>query len=96
MNAPATYSPPTDRRELRPRPGLHIFRFRDVRNPLQPTAEMGSFSFGTYTDLQLGDEAIGRQSSKGRFASLCGERRAKGGEGGRSEELGWSIELFVK
>eukprot|EP00913_Durusdinium_trenchii_P008499 g7981.t1 len=63
--------------------GLHIFRFRDVRNPLQPTAEMGSFSFGTYTDLQLGDEAIGRQSSKGRFASLCGERRAKGGEGGK-------------
>ncbi|CAK9075671.1 unnamed protein product [Durusdinium trenchii] len=33
--------------------GLHIFRFRDVRNPLQPTAEMGSFSFGTYTDLHM-------------------------------------------
>lgn len=31
--------------------GLHIFRFRPVRNPLQPTDTMGHFGFGTYTDL---------------------------------------------
>eukprot|EP00438_Fugacium_kawagutii_P030295 Skav235058 [mRNA] locus=scaffold3697:223895:237894:- [translate_table: standard] len=31
--------------------GLHIFRFRRVRNPLHPTDAMGYFSFGTYTDL---------------------------------------------
>ncbi|CAJ1405152.1 unnamed protein product, partial [Effrenium voratum] len=32
--------------------GLHIFRFRPVRNPLAPTAEMGHWSFGTYMELQ--------------------------------------------
>jgi len=33
--------------------GLHIFRFRRVRNPLAPTSSLGYFSIGTYTDLHM-------------------------------------------